>query len=116
MMRTATTAESDAPVIKLVSLLLLDAYTNRASDIHIEPLGNEAAFFVSASMAVWQEMPSPPKRLHGAIVSRLKIMSRSMSIAEKRLPQDGRIQVRVGDQIRRPPCFHHSDRALAKAS
>ena len=46
---------------------------------------------------VLQEMQPPPKKLHGAIISRLKIMSRSMSIAEKRIPQDGRIQIRVGD-------------------
>jgi type II secretion system protein E len=90
-------AEGDAPVIKLVSMLLFEAYTNRASDIHIEPL--EAKLRVRFRIdGVLQEMQAPPKRLHGAIVSRLKIMSRSMSIAEKRLPQDGRIQIRLGEK------------------
>lgn len=89
--------KGDAPIIKLVSVLLLEAYTLGASDIHIEPL--EAKLRVRFRVdGVLQEMQSPPKRLHGAIVSRLKIMSRSMSIAEKRLPQDGRIQIRVGDK------------------
>ncbi len=89
--------EGDAPVIKLVSMLLLEAYTNRASDIHIEPLESKLRVRFRID-GVLQEMQSPPKRLHSAIVSRLKIMSRSMSIAEKRLPQDGRIQVRVGEK------------------
>jgi len=89
--------EGDAPIIKLVSVLLLEAHTLGASDIHIEPL--EAKLRVRFRVdGVLQEMQSPPRRLHGAIVSRLKIMSRSMSIAEKRLPQDGRIQIRVGDK------------------
>ena len=91
------TPEGDAPVIKLVSMLLLEAYTNRASDIHIEPLESKLRVRFRID-GVLQEMQSPPKRLHSAIVSRLKIMSRSMSIAEKRLPQDGRIQVRVGEK------------------
>jgi type II secretion system protein E len=90
-------AEGDAPVIKLVSMLLLEAHTNRASDIHIEPLEGKMRVRFRID-GVLQEMQSPPKRLHGAIVSRLKIMSRTMSIAEKRLPQDGRIQIRVGDK------------------
>ena len=89
--------EGDAPVIKLVSMLLLEAYSSRASDIHIEPLETKLRLRFRID-GVLQEMQSPPKRLHGAIVSRLKIMSRTMSIAEKRLPQDGRIQVRVGEK------------------
>lgn len=90
------TTEGDAPIIKLVSMLLLEAYNNRASDIHLEPLSEK--FRVRFRIdGVLQEMPSPPKKLHSAIISRLKIMSGSMSIAEKRLPQDGRIQVKLGD-------------------
>jgi type II secretory ATPase GspE/PulE/Tfp pilus assembly ATPase PilB-like protein len=89
--------EGDAPIIKMVSMLLLEAYNNRASDIHLEPLSNK--FRVRFRIdGVLQEMPSPPKKLHSAIISRLKIMSGSMSIAEKRLPQDGRIQVKLGDK------------------
>jgi type II secretion system protein E len=86
----------DAPVIKLVSMILLEAHTNRASDIHIEPLEHKLRIRFRID-GVLQEMQPPPKKLHGAIISRLKIMSRSMSIAEKRIPQDGRIQIRVGD-------------------
>lgn len=88
-------ATDDAPVIKMVTLLLLEAYRNRASDIHLEPL--EKKFRVRFRIdGVLQEMPSPPRKLHSAIVSRLKIMTGTMSIAEKRLPQDGRIQVKLG--------------------
>ena len=86
----------DAPVIKLVSMILLEAHTNRASDIHIEPLEHKLRIRFRID-GVLQEMQPPPKKLHGAIISRLKIMSRSMSIAEKRIPQDGRIQIKVGD-------------------
>jgi type IV pilus assembly protein PilB len=92
-----TEKEGDAPIIKLVSLLLLEAYTNRASDIHIEPLEKKLRIRFRID-GVLQEMQAPPKRLHSAIVSRIKIMSRSMSIAERRLPQDGRIQIRLGDK------------------
>lgn len=89
--------EGDAPIIKMVSTLLLEAYTNRASDIHLEPL--EKKFRVRFRIdGVLQEMHSPPKKLHSAIISRLKIMSGSMSIAEKRVPQDGRIQVKLGQK------------------
>lgn len=86
----------DAPIIKLVSMILLEAHTNRASDIHIEPLEKKLRIRFRID-GVLQEMQPPPKKLHGAIVSRIKIMSRSMSIAEKRIPQDGRIQIKVGD-------------------
>lgn len=87
--------EGDAPIIKMVMTLLLEAYKSRASDIHLEPL--DRSFRVRFRVdGVLQEMPSPPKKLQSAIVSRLKIMSGTMSIAEKRLPQDGRIQVRIG--------------------
>jgi type II secretory ATPase GspE/PulE/Tfp pilus assembly ATPase PilB-like protein len=87
----------DAPIIKLVSTMLLDAYKMRASDIHLEPLAKRfrVRFRVDG---VLHEMPNPPKKLQSAIISRLKIMTGSMSIAEKRLPQDGRIQVKIGDK------------------
>ena len=87
----------DAPIIKMVSLLLVEAHQNRASDIHLEPM--EAKFRVRFRIdGVLQEMPSPPKKLQAAMVSRIKIMSGSMSIAEKRLPQDGRIQIKLGEK------------------
>jgi type IV pilus assembly protein PilB len=86
--------EADAPIIRLVSMLIIEAHRAGASDIHLEPLDKK--FRVRFRIdGVLQEMQSPPKRLQSAIVSRLKIMTGSMSIAEKRLPQDGRIQVKI---------------------
>jgi type IV pilus assembly protein PilB len=85
---------ADAPIIRLVSMLIIEAHRIGASDIHLEPLDKK--FRVRCRIdGVLQEMQSPPKRLQSAIVSRLKIMTGSMSIAEKRLPQDGRIQVKI---------------------
>ena len=85
----------DAPIIKMVTMMLLEAYNMRASDIHLEPL--EKRFRVRFRVdGVLAEMNNPPKKLQSAIISRLKIMTGSMSIAEKRLPQDGRIQVKMG--------------------
>ncbi len=89
------TDTGDAPVIKMVSLLLLEAHKMRASDIHLEPL--EKRFRIRFRIdGVLHEMTNPPKKLQSAITSRIKIMTGSMSIAEKRLPQDGRIQVKIG--------------------
>ena len=86
---------ADAPIIKMVSMMLLEAHSMRASDIHLEPL--EKRFRVRFRIdGVLHEMQNPPKKLQTAIISRLKIMTGSMSIAEKRLPQDGRIQVKMG--------------------
>lgn len=85
--------DADAPIIKLVSLIILEAFRSRASDIHLEPL--EKKFRVRYRIdGILHEVESPPKRLQSAIVSRVKIMA-NMSIAEKRLPQDGRIQINV---------------------
>ena len=88
------TGEADAPIIRLVSMLLIEAHRLGASDIHLEPLDKKfrVRFRIDGLL---QEMQAPPKRLQSAIVSRLKIMTGSMSIAEKRLPQDGRIQVKI---------------------
>lgn len=88
-----TETETDAPIIKLVGLMILDAYRNRASDIHVEPLEKKLRVRFRID-GVLHEVESPPKRLQAAILSRLKIMA-NMSIAEKRIPQDGRIQIPV---------------------
>jgi len=85
--------EADAPIIKLVQLIIMQAYRDRASDIHIEPLEKRLRVRYRID-GVLHEVDSPPKRLQPSIISRLKIMS-NMSIAEKRLPQDGRIQIPV---------------------
>lgn len=86
------TAE-EAPVIKLVSLLILEAVRRRSSDIHLEPLGRRfrVRFRVDGVM---HEMQGPPRRLQRSVLSRIKIMSK-MDIAERRLPQDGRIMINV---------------------
>src|ERR1041385_1328653 len=88
------TVDADAPIIKLVNTLIVEAFKARASDIHLEPLSK--VFRVRYRIdGVLHEMKSPPKRLQASIISRLKIQS-NMSIAEKRIPQDGRIQTQVG--------------------
>jgi len=83
--------DDDAPVIKLVNMLIEEALKRRASDIHVEPL--EHKFRIRYRIdGVLHEIQGPPKRLQGSIISRLKIMA-GMDIAEKRLPQDGRIKL-----------------------
>ncbi len=86
---------NDAHIIRLVNLMILEAHRLRASDIHLEPLEKRLRLRYRID-GVLQVMTDPPKKLQAAIVSRLKIMS-NMSIAEKRLPQDGRIQLRSAD-------------------
>ncbi|MBK1879565.1 GspE/PulE family protein [Pelagicoccus mobilis] len=86
--------EDDAPIIRLVQVIISDAVRLRASDIHFEPL--ETRFRVRFRIdGQLQELPNPPpRRLQLPVISRIKVMGK-MSIAEKRLPQDGRIQVKV---------------------
>ncbi|HZR79230.1 MAG TPA: GspE/PulE family protein [Chthoniobacterales bacterium] len=86
--------ETDAPIIRMVSMLIIEAHRAGASDIHLEPLDKKFRIRFRID-GVLQEMQAPAKRLQSAIISRLKIMTGSMSIAEKRLPQDGRIQVKI---------------------
>jgi type IV pilus assembly protein PilB len=89
-----TNTDADAPIVKLVHGIILEAIHRRASDIHIEPL--EKRFRVRYRIdGVLIEVENPPKRLQLSIISRLKIMA-NISIAEKRIPQDGRIQIGVG--------------------
>jgi len=83
--------KDEAPIIKLVTQIISEAVKNRASDIHVEPL--EDKFRVRYRIdGVLHEVPGPPKQLQPSILSRLKIMA-GMNIAEKRLPQDGRIRI-----------------------
>lgn len=96
-MDDGSTVEADAPLIKLVNSMIVEAFRMRASDIHLEPL--EKRFRVRYRIdGVLHEMKSPPKRLQPAIITRLKIQS-NMSIAEHRVPQDGRIQAKVGGKL-----------------
>ncbi len=87
-------ATEDAPVVKLVNLILTDAIKKGASDIHIEP--HEKTFRIRFRIdGVLYEVMSPPPTMHPALVSRIKIMAR-LDIAERRMPQDGRIKVKMG--------------------
>jgi len=86
----------DAPVVKLVNSILTDAIAKGASDIHVEPY--EKFFRIRYRIdGVLHEVMQPPLKLKNAVISRLKIMS-SLDIAERRIPQDGRIKLRVKDK------------------
>ncbi len=87
---------SDAPIIKLVNHLISQAVKARASDIHIEPY--QDSFKVRYRVdGILYDLLTPPKWIQPALTSRVKVMAR-MDIAEKRLPQDGRLEVKIGDQ------------------
>lgn len=90
------TMAGEAPVIKLVNHILFQAVKRDASDIHIEPFEKEISVRYRID-GVMHEVLSPPKRVQGALVSRIKIMA-NLNIAEKRIPQDGRIEIKVADK------------------
>ncbi len=87
---------SDAPVIKLVNLMLSQAVRDNASDIHIEPFKDRVKIRKRVD-GILYDMFSPPKHVQAKLVSRVKIMAK-MDIAERRLPQDGRIEIRIADK------------------
>ena len=88
--------DDDTPLIRLVSKLIIDAYKMRASDIHFEP--QEKRYRVRYRIdGALREVDGPPKYMQANFTSRIKIMSH-MDITEKRIPQDGRIQISVGDK------------------
>ena len=87
-------SSEEAPVVRLVNLILIDAIKKNASDIHVEPY--EKSFRVRYRVdGVLYEVMNPPLKLRNAITSRLKIMAQ-LDIAERRLPQDGRIKIKLG--------------------
>ena len=88
---------NDAPVIKLVNQILTESFNAGASDIHVEPLENSVRVRYRID-GVLHEVANHPRNLLSAIIARFKIMTGAMSIAEKRLPQDARIQLRLGDK------------------
>ena len=93
----ATEVEADAPLIRLVNQIIVDAFKLRASDIHLEPL--EKRFRLRYRIdGMMQEMKSPPKRLQAPVIARLKIQA-GMVISEHRVPQDGRIQTKIGNKL-----------------
>ncbi len=87
-------SQDDAPIIRMINALLTQATREQASDIHIEPFEDASVvrFRVDGTL---RDVVRPKKALHGALISRIKIMAQ-LDIAEKRLPQDGRITLRVG--------------------
>jgi general secretion pathway protein E len=89
-------ASADAPIIRMLNALLMQAARDGASDIHIEPYERHSSvrFRIDGSL---REVVSPHRALHAALISRLKIMA-DLDIAEKRLPQDGRISLRLGQR------------------
>jgi type IV pilus assembly protein PilB len=99
----------DAPVIRLVNLILLKALESRASDIHIEPFEKSLRVRYRVD-GVLEETKNPPKSVEPALVSRLKIMS-NLNIAEHRIPQDGRCRIRskgkeIDFRVSILPCYH----------
>jgi general secretion pathway protein E len=87
---------TEAPIIKLVNHILFQAVKRGASDIHIEPFEKEIRVRYRIDGVMYDVM-NPPKRIQGALISRLKIMA-NLNIAEKRVPQDGRITIKVADK------------------
>ena len=85
-----------APVVRTINAILLEALRERASDIHFEPFETRSLVRFRID-GVLREVVEPPRALHAALVSRLKIMA-NLDIAEKRLPQDGRISLKLGDK------------------
>ncbi|MEI9963178.1 MAG: ATPase, T2SS/T4P/T4SS family [Limisphaerales bacterium] len=89
--------DADAPLIRLVNQIIVDAFKMRASDIHLEPLAKRFRLRYRID-GVMQEVKSPPKRLQASIIARLKIQA-NLSISEHRIPQDGRIQTKIGAKL-----------------
>ena len=87
---------SEAPIIKLVNLFITRAVESRASDIHIEPFEDELKVRYRID-GILHDIESVPKKLQAAIVSRIKIIAK-LNIAERRLPQDGRIRIKIGEK------------------
>src|SRR5213076_1492562 len=84
---------NEAPIVRFVNLVLFQAVQDRASDIHFEPFENEFKIRYRVDGALY-EMSPPPRHLALPVISRLKVMA-NMNIAERRLPQDGRIQKHI---------------------
>jgi general secretion pathway protein E len=87
---------SDAPIIRLVNLMLSQAVKDRASDIHIEPTQTSLKIRYRVDGILYDKL-SPPKHIQSALTSRIKVMA-DLNIAEKRLPQDGRIEIKIGNK------------------
>jgi general secretion pathway protein E len=90
-----TASDADAPIIRLVNRVMVQAFRERASDIHVEPYQSDVKIRFRVD-GILHDALTLPKRIQSAVISRVKIMA-SLNIAEKRLPQDGRIGIKLGD-------------------
>lgn len=90
-----TVMETEAPIIRMVNRLMVQAFRERASDIHIEPYQSDVKVRYRVD-GILHDVLTLPTRIHSAVVSRIKVMA-TLNIAEKRLPQDGRIGIKLGD-------------------
>ena len=88
-------AIEDAPIVKLVNAIMTQAVGDRASDVHIEPAEKNVRIRFRVDGVLHEPMPPAPKNIQGGLISRLKVMA-ELNIAEKRVPQDGRISMKVG--------------------
>jgi type IV pilus assembly protein PilB len=88
-------ALEDAPIVKLVNAIMTQAVGDRASDVHIEPSEKNVRIRFRVDGVLHEPMPPAPKNIQGGLISRLKVMA-DLNIAEKRIPQDGRISMKVG--------------------
>jgi general secretion pathway protein E len=87
----------DAPIIRMINALLTQANRDRASDVHIEPYENHSSVRLRID-GILRDILTPRRELHAALIARIKIMA-NLDIAEKRLPQDGRINLKIGGQL-----------------
>jgi type IV pilus assembly protein PilB len=94
--KAAAAEDPDAPIIKLINMMISEAVRSRASDIHVEPMSDRVRVRYRID-GVCLDRESVPKRMQGAVIARLKIMA-GIDIAERRVPQDGRIKLRVAGQ------------------
>ena len=88
-------AVEDAPIVKLVNAIMTQAVGDRASDVHIEPREHDVRIRFRVDGVLHEPMPPAPKNIQNGLISRLKVMA-DLNIAEKRIPQDGRISMKVG--------------------
>jgi len=113
--KAAEAADADAPVIKLINLLISEAVRMRASDVHVEPMADRVRVRYRID-GVCIDRDNIPKSMQGPVIARLKIMS-GIDIAEKRLPQDGRIKMKIGSgqidfRVSSLPAYHGESMVL----
>ena len=101
-------ALEDAPIVKFVNLLMTQAVGDRASDIHVEPAEHDLRIRFRIDGVLHEVMPPAPKNIQAGLISRLKVMA-DINIAERRIPQDGRISMKVGGNGARPACRDAAD-------